>query len=149
MLPAKSVVKYCTQYSPTPGSGVEGVTGEQELAKLVSDTVQQANSQLLSTLGLLFVLFIAFFSSVVALGLYLLWRSMPTQGVKDLLVSATEQFKAVIQETTSKLKTPLEVDNLLGNILVDGINKFYERIGHTSATTPRTEPPPDTVPIGG
>jgi hypothetical protein len=138
---------------------VEGVDGEAELAKLVSDTVQQANGQLLGTLGVLFVLFIAFFSSVVALGLYLLWRSMPTQGVKDLLVSATEQFKAVIQETTSKLKTPLEVDNLFGNILMDGINKFYERIGHTPATTPTANqrsdppvdkaPPPDTVPMGG
>jgi len=140
-------------------SEVEGMTGEQELAILVSDTVQQANSHLLSTLGLLFVLFIAFFSSVVALGLYLLWRSMPTQGVKDLLVSATEQFKAVIQETTSKLKTPLEVDDLLGKVLVGGIDEFYKRIGHIPATTPTanqrsdpsvsTDPPPDTVPLGG
>ena len=125
-------------------SGVEAVNGEQELAILINDTVQQANNNLLSTLGLLFVLFIAFFSSVVALGLYLLWRSMPTQGVKDLLVSATEQFKAVIQETTTKLKSPFEIDNLLGNILVDGINKFYERIGYTPST-----PPPDSVPLGG
>lgn len=135
-------------------SGVESVavdsvpTVTEELTQVMATTLRDSVLAVLLVAGTVFGLLSGALATIVYSALKFTHQSVTPEAVKDIFLLGVQKGAEGLVDVTNRLPMPYELDDKLALAIASGVGRYFAEIGFTAPST-RTDPPPDSVPLGG
>jgi hypothetical protein len=128
-------------------TGVEDVT--QALTDVTAYTLRDVLTHVLVALGAILLAILGAVGTITYIALKFVHRSVTPEAVKDIFLLGVSKGVEGLTDVAKRLPMPYELDDKFIGAIASGVGRYFAEIGYTPTPTKPTDPPPDTVPLGG